>query len=48
MFDDEVRVCGVQWQEFAGGKLVIEPIHRAVLQVRKRIMACRARQFVFA
>src|SRR2546425_3716308 len=48
MFDDEVGLSNVQRKQFACGKLVIEPIDGAILQVSERIMSCRARQFVFA
>jgi len=34
--DDEERLRGVDAQQFARGKLMIEPIDAAVLQVSKR------------
>ena len=37
----------VEIQELAGGELMIEPVHGAILQIGERIVACGARQLVF-
>ena len=48
MFDDQVRVGHVQLQQLPRSELVVEPVDRAVLQVRERIVSGRARQLVLA
>ena len=48
VLDDQVRVGDVELQQLARGELVIEPVDRAVLQVRERIVPGRARQLVLA
>jgi len=44
VLDDEVGLGDVERQELARRELVIEPVDRAVLQVRERIVARRPRR----
>ncbi len=48
VFDDEVRVGDVELQQLARRELMIEPVDRAILQIRQRIVLRRAGQFVLA
>ena len=48
VLDDQVRVGHVERQQLARRQLVIQPVHRAVLQIRQRIVLGRARQLVLA
>ena len=48
VLDHQVRVGDVEIQQLARGQLMIQPVDRAVLQIRKRIVPGRARQFVFS
>ena len=48
MLNDEVGVPRIDAEEFARGKLVIQPVDGAILQVRERIVTRRAGQLVFA
>ena len=43
VLDDEVRVRDVEREQFPRGQLMIEPVDAAVLQIRQRIVARRAR-----
>lgn len=47
MLDDQVRVGDIEVEEFARGKLVVEPIDCAVLEIGERIMFRGAGQLVF-
>ena len=46
VLDDEMRVGNVERQQLSRGKLMIEPVNAAVLQIRQRIVSRGAWQFV--
>ncbi len=48
VLDDQRGLREVDVEQLPGGELVVEPVHRAVLQVGERIVAGRARQLVLA
>src|SRR5437762_1549152 len=46
MFHDQEGLLRVDAQQLTRGELMIHPIHRSILQIRKRIIARSARQLV--